>query len=65
MLRVHPFTAAYLNRKVPNHPTRWFLKHRIRVRMEIDPKLDPMAYRFIEVRSGKDITEIPVNGQGG
>ena len=65
MLRVHPFTAAYLNRKVPNHPTRWFLKHRVRVRMEADPKLDPMAYRFIEVRSGKDITEIPVNGQGG
>lgn len=63
-LRVHPFTAAYLNRKVPNHPTRWFLKHRVRVRMETDPKLDPMVYRFIEVRSGKDITEIPTNGQG-
>jgi ribonuclease G len=58
-LKVHPFTAAYLNRKVPNHPTRWFLKHRVRIRLEVDAKLDPMVYRFIEVRSGKDITEIP------
>ncbi len=56
-LRVHPFTAAYLNRKVPNQPTRWFLKYRVRIRLEIDEALSPVAYRFLDVGSGKDLTE--------
>ncbi len=56
-LRVHPFTAAYLNRKVPNHPTRWFMKHLIRVRLEIDDTVSPHSYRFIDARSGEDMTD--------
>ena len=55
-LHVHPFTAAYLNKKVPNHPTRWFLKHRLRIRLETDPSLDPLGYRFIDLRTGEDVT---------
>src|SRR5690606_23170009 len=56
-LRVHPFTAAYLNRKVPNHPTRWFMKHLVRVRLEMDDSVPPLSYRFVDARSGEDLTE--------
>ena len=56
-LRVHPFTAAYLNRKVPNHPTRWFMKHLIRVRLEPDDAVSPLAFRFVDSKSGEDLTE--------
>lgn len=55
-LVVHPFTAAYLNRKVPNHTTRWFMKHLFRVRLEIDENLAPMSYRFLDPRTGEDVT---------
>ncbi len=56
-LRVHPFTAAYLNRKVPNHPTRWFMKHLVRVRLETDDDVSPLSFRFLDTRSGEDLTE--------
>ena len=56
-LRVHPFTAAYLNRKVPNHPTRWFMKHLVRVRLETDDTVPPLSYRFVDSRSGEDLTD--------
>jgi ribonuclease G len=55
-LRVHPFTAAYLNRRLPTYPTRWFMKHLVRVRMEPDESLAPMAYRFLDSKSGDDVT---------
>ena len=57
-LCVHPFTAAYLNRKIPNQPTRWRLKHRLRIRVEPDKKIPPMSYCFIDLRSGKDVTDL-------
>ena len=57
VLRVHPFTSAYLNRKVPTYPTRWFVKHLIRVRLEPDEQLDPMGFRFLDARNGEDLTE--------
>lgn len=55
-LVVHPFTAAYLNRKVPNYTTRWFMKHLVRVRLETDDTLEPMNYRFVDPRTGEDLT---------
>ena len=61
-LQVHPFTAAYLNRRVPNYPTRWFMKHLVRVRLESDPDMEPASYRFIDTRSGEDLTD-QQNGQ--
>ena len=57
-LCVHPFTAAYLNRKIPNQPTRWTLKHRLRIRLEPDKKIPPTSYCFIDLRSGKDVTDL-------
>ena len=58
VLKVHPFTAAFLNKKVPNHPTRWFIKHRLRIRLEPDPSLDPLAYQFLDQRTSKDVTNL-------
>ncbi|ARA93680.1 MAG: Rne/Rng family ribonuclease [Bacteroidetes bacterium] len=55
-LQVHPFTAAFLNRRVPNYPTRWFMKHLVRIRLETDETMAPGAYRFLDPRSGRPIT---------
>ena len=56
-LKVHPFTAAFLTRKVPTYPTRWFMKHLIRIRLEVDESLDPMSFRFEDSRTKEDLTE--------
>ncbi len=56
-LRVHPFMAAFLNRPVPSYPTRWFMEHMIRVRVEQDESLSPLAYRFVDARSGDQLAE--------
>jgi len=57
-LAVHPFTAAYLNRKIPNQATRWWLKHGLRIRLEADKKVHPMRFRFIDLHSGADVTDL-------
>jgi ribonuclease G len=49
VLTVHPFTAAYLNRKLPSIPTRWWLKYFVRVRVNQDPSLEPTAWRLSPV----------------
>ena len=56
-LHVHPFAAAFLHRPVPSYPTQWFMKHLVRVQVETDPSLSPMAYRFTDVRSGEVLDE--------
>ena len=60
-LCVHPFTAAYLNRKIPTQATRWSLKYRMRIRLESDKKIPPTSYRFVDLRSGKDVTDLDSN----
>ena len=55
---VHPFTAAYLNKGFTKQSTRWWLKHRLRIRLEADDKLHPMAYRCVDSNSGKDVTDL-------
>lgn len=62
-LKVHPFTAAFLQRRMPNHPTRWFLKHFVRVYIEPDETISPMMYRFFDPRSGEDLTDTVRNGK--
>ncbi len=65
-LRVHPFTAAYLTRRLPTYPTRWLLKHLVRVRLESDPNQPPLSFRFEDPATGEDLTEqfmLPQNGQ--
>jgi len=49
-LRVHPFTAAFLQRPVPTYPTRWFMNHLVRVHLEPDPDLEPSTFRIVDKR---------------
>lgn len=58
-LVVHPFTAAYLNRKFPSQRTRWLLKHKIRINLESDVRMDPLGFRFFDGKSGKEISSRP------
>lgn len=58
-LIVHPFTAAYLNRKFPSQHTRWSLKHKIRIRVESDDRMDPLGFRFFDGKTGKEISSRP------
>jgi ribonuclease G len=55
-LRVHPFTAAFLQRPVPTHPTRWFMEHLVRVHLEPDDDLAPLSFR-VEDPQGELLTE--------
>jgi ribonuclease G len=55
-LRVHPFTAAFLQRPVPTYPTRWFMDHLVRVHLEPDEDLDPLAFRVVDTQ-GELLTE--------
>jgi ribonuclease G len=54
-LHVHPFTAAFLNRPVPSYPTRWFMRHLVRVHVEADPDVPPMAFQCRDARSGEEL----------
>ena len=55
-LRLHPFTAAFLQRPVPTYPTRWFMNHLVRVHLEPDDSLEPLAFRVTDTQ-GKVLTE--------
>jgi ribonuclease G len=65
ILRVHPFTAAFLTRKVPSHPTRWFMRYLVRVRLETDADMPPLAFRFIDPRTGEVIRKQREERDGG
>lgn len=58
-LQVHPFVAAFLNRRVPGQTTRWFIRFMQRVRIESVPTIDPLAYRFLDGETGNDVTILP------
>ncbi len=46
-LRVHPFLCAFLNRRVPNWPTRWSFRHLVRIRVEEDASMSPHEFAFV------------------
>jgi len=54
-LVVHPFTAAYLNRKIPTLPTRWFLRFHFRVRVHGNHNVDPLSFRCHDPKTGKEL----------
>ncbi len=56
ILRVHPFTRAYLNRRFPKTGVRWRLRHGVRVKLEENEDLDPMAFRFYDAKTGAELT---------
>ncbi|MGA7306791.1 MAG: Rne/Rng family ribonuclease [Rhodothermales bacterium] len=45
-LAVHPFLAAFLRKGVPNQLGKWLMKHRVRVRLELDDGLYPTQYAW-------------------
>jgi len=55
-LRVHPFTAAFLQRPVPTYPTRWFMDHLVRVHLEPDDEVEPLSFHVTDAR-GEPLTE--------
>ena len=55
-LRVHPFTAAYLQRGLLNCLGRWRMKFHVRVRIEPDAALEPTRFRLFDAESGKEVT---------
>ncbi len=54
-LRVHPFTAAYLQRGLLNCLGRWRMKFHVRVRIEPDTALEPMRFRLFDAETGKEV----------
>ncbi len=55
-LRVHPFLSAFLSRSVPNRTTRWSFRYLVRIKLEEDENLHPMAFRFHIAETGEEIT---------
>lgn len=55
-LVVHPFTAAYFNKRIPNQATRWFMKHLVRIRVDTQADMDPLSFRVYDVKSGDELT---------
>jgi ribonuclease G len=58
-LRVHPFVAAFLRRPVPTYPTRWFMEHLVRVRLEDDADVPPHTFHVADAQSGEPLPESP------
>ena len=59
VLRVHPFTAAYLGRVFPAHPVRWSLRYLTRIRVDEDANLGPFSFRFLSADTGEELTRRP------
>ena len=55
VLKVHPFTGAFLTRNVPSLVTRWSLKYRMRLRLVTDEGVSPSRFQFLDAKSGKEI----------
>ena len=55
-LVVHPYVSAYLLRKIPALPTRWFMRHFVRVRIVPDASVTPFRFLMIDPRTGNDLT---------
>ncbi|MBT8400057.1 MAG: Rne/Rng family ribonuclease, partial [Rhodothermia bacterium] len=55
VLKVHPFTGAFLTRNVPSLVTRWSLKFRLRLRLETDEAIGPSHFKFFDAKTGKEI----------
>ncbi len=59
-LRVHPFVAAFLNRRLPSQSFRWMVRFRQRVRIEADTDCDVVTWQMLDLETGEDVTRVPV-----
>jgi ribonuclease G len=57
LIRCHPFLAAYLNRGIPSLLTRWRLRTRLKLRLDVDEAADPLAFSVRDEKSGKNLTK--------
>lgn len=55
-LWTHPFTEAWLRRKIRGGRFGFFLKHSLSVRLKTDGTMSPYAFRVTDARSGEDLT---------
>ena len=61
-LWAHPFTAAWLRRKIAGIRFGFFLKHSLPVRLKTDGTMSPYAFRITDTRSGEDLTrKVPLS----
>ncbi len=58
-LRVHPFTASFLQGGFPSQVLRWYLRFGVRLKIESDPKVDPMTFKMFDAKSSTEITRLP------
>ncbi len=58
-LCVHPFTASYLQGGFPSQALRWYLRFSVRLKIESDPKVDPMTFKMFDAKSSTEITRLP------
>ena len=56
LIRVHPFLAAYLNRGIPSLLTRWRLRTRLKLRLDVQDAADPLSFSVRDEKSGKNLT---------
>ena len=56
LLRVHPFLAAYLNRGIPSTLTRWRLRTRLKLKLDVEETADPLGFSIRDEKSGKNLT---------
>ena len=57
LVRVHPFLAAYLQRGLPSAFTRWKLKSRLKLKLDVDEQADPLGFSVRDEKSGKNLTK--------
>ncbi len=61
-LWTHPFTAAWLRRKITGIRFGFFMKHSLPVRLKTDGTMSPYAFRVTDTRSGEDLTrKVPLS----
>ena len=61
-LWTHPFTAAWLRRKITGIRFGFFLKHSLPVRLKTDGTMSPYAFRITDTRSREDLTrKVPLS----
>jgi len=56
LVRVHPFLAAYLNRGIPSLLTRWRLRTRLKLKLDVAENADPLSFSVRDEKSGKNLT---------
>ncbi len=66
-IRLHPFAAAYLKKPFPSWPTKWRIKHRVRIELEPDPGMEPTAFQCGRIagpqHQGDSKVDVPPEGK--